>query len=177
MLVPAAKGANQLQHCPIVFITHSLGGIILKRVSTPSWHQPVSRVTLLINQAASLIHGLPQRLESLRQRISGAILLSSPHSTSSSTWSCIPLILKTYLGSKTKHTIDPEMTSGLADDCLNFEKVFDNVRVLSLYETEETRTGGIFGPKTVVCRITERNAKTKSILTKICSSYTKALLR
>ena len=50
-----------------------------------------------------------------------------------------------------------EMTSGLADDCLKFEKVFDHVPVLSLFETEETRTGGIFGPKTVVRALNDPN--------------------
>lgn len=50
------------------------------------------------------------------------------------------------------------MTSGLAGDCLNFEKIFHQIGVLSLYETVETRTGGIFGPKTVVSKLIARRS-------------------
>lgn len=52
-----------------------------------------------------------------------------------------------------------EITSGLAEDCLNFEQVFDQIPVLSLYETAETRTGGLFGPKLVVGDFTSRMLK------------------
>lgn len=55
-----------------------------------------------------------------------------------------------------------EITSGLAEDCLNFEQVFDQIPVLSLYETAETRTGGLFGPKLVL--IGEGLAKTNTKL-------------
>lgn len=57
-----------------------------------------------------------------------------------------------------KHTATKEITSGLAEDCLNFEQVFDQIPVFSLYETAETRIGGLFGPKLVVGDFTVRNA-------------------
>ena len=65
-------------------------------------------------------------------------------------WACIPLILKTYWQSKLKCTITKELTTGLAGDCVSFKQAYNQTPLLSLYETTETRTAGVFGPKTVV---------------------------
>lgn len=113
-----SKEGELSSHCLLAFSIDKPGDI------TDSWPAP--------------------RLNSLRQRISGFVFLSSPHSTSLSEWGCVPLILETYLGSKSEHTMTPEMTSGLADDYLTLKKLFDQVPVLSIYKTEETRTGSSF---------------------------------
>ena len=54
-----------------------------------------------------------------------------------------------------------ELASGLAEDCLNFEQAFNQIPLLSIFETAETRTGGVFGPKTVVgvCTLNDFSCK------------------
>jgi hypothetical protein len=52
---------------------------------------------------------------------------------------------------------------GLTEDCLGFEQAVDHIPVLSVYESLETRTGGRFGSKSMVC------ASTSSLTVTNCS--------
>ncbi|KAH8704099.1 hypothetical protein BGW36DRAFT_444704 [Talaromyces proteolyticus] len=135
---------NQLNDCPIFLAAHSTGGIILKRALCIGYHNP-------------------QRFRLLLRNIAGVILLACPHSVSDNpnTWLNISLIFKTFLKSKMKHEVTRQISAGLSNDCLSFERVMDEIPVLSVFETARTRVGGMFGSKVMLVDKTFAKTNTK----------------
>jgi hypothetical protein len=99
-----------------------------------------------------LAYQQPARFRNLFRKIAGSILLACPHSRSADidVWQNIPSILKKYSKTKTKNLVNKEMARALAEDSLSFERAYEQIPVLSLYETLETRTTGLFFGKTMV---------------------------
>jgi hypothetical protein len=96
-------------------------------------------------QAMDLVHRQPQRFRTLIKNIAGVIFLGCPHSRSSDVkrWHNVSLICRTFSKVKAKHPIIPNLASNLADDCASFEQSFDQIPVLSLHETTDTRVKGL----------------------------------
>jgi hypothetical protein len=84
-----------------------------------------------------------QDSQKLFKSIACTIMFSSPHShiNSQDGWQNALLILRKYSKSKVKHTITHEVAAALTEDCYSFEKIFDQIPILTVFETKETRVG------------------------------------
>ncbi|BDD64229.1 hypothetical protein MAP00_009067 [Monascus purpureus] len=118
------------QSCPIIIISHSLGGIIAK--------EAINRLS---------------QFSELWKNMAGAIFLGTPHSTSPDvhTWEKAGAILRLYARTKNAPIRpNPKESEKLAQICSLFEQVFNQIPVLSAYETSPTRIGSFLSSKVLL---------------------------
>lgn len=85
--------------------------------------------------------------------MAGAIFLGTPHSTSPDvhTWEKAGAILRLYARTKNAPIRpNPKESEKLAQICSLFEQVFNQIPVLSAYETSPTRIGSFLSSKVLV---------------------------
>ncbi|EGX95344.1 NB-ARC and TPR domain protein [Cordyceps militaris CM01] len=129
---------------PLLFICHSLGGIILKWVRSP--HHPNSRPrkerALTRDKALSLTKGHVFRHLDVVEVISGIVFLGTPHlpSTIAASPNLVESILKLHQrGTLRKDAVTADDNSLLARCCYDFELLGIQVPIVSAYETVESR--------------------------------------
>lgn len=76
--------------------------------------------------------------------IAGLMLFGTPHSRTDlpHVWQNSAMILRYNSRIRTKDIITSDIASVLADACRCFETAFDQIPVLSVYETQDTRVVG-----------------------------------
>lgn len=112
---------QNLGHCPILFVCHSLGGMIVKQ--------------------ALILAFRNQRQNRFLRAVAGLLCLGTPHSTSDDeqVWQSITSLVPTGTFGKKQKSIGEEDLSLLSQCCLQFEQAGVQFPILSVYETQDSK--------------------------------------
>lgn len=128
-----------MQQRPILFICHSLGGIILKRVRA-SHHLSIWKARKLADIKQALCAASQSR-NVVNEVTAGIMFLGTPHLelVDDERWNNWKWILKTNRKDLPKECLGSSDIVNLADTCRSFTRLNSQIPILSVYEGKDTK--------------------------------------
>ena len=169
----------QFRNCAIVFIAHSLGGIIVKQVFVIV---PMQKSQLTVVKCLTKALERPTDFKDVARSSTIFIAIATPHSRSDNPkeWNQMQLLAGSRGYGKRGQQATVEDAGRLADLCTRFEGVTTNVQIITMYETRETviKSLLVWASRALVGRLRPRvNMSTQGTLTSAELDRTEGVLR